>query len=519
MSNGGASRNVTLVDPGQGGKKLKPQYDNSWAVVIGINGYSSGITPLNYAVQDADGFARLLVSDLGFKPEQVFVILDPPSAAPDAPYTVAAQRATKDDIEHLLEDDLPEKTGPDDRLLIFFAGHGERRSLPSGEQEGYLVPADAKPGRWSTYILTDDVTKVGDRCRAKHVFYLFDACYSGLAVTRAVTEPSPYEQTMLTNKARMALTAGTAKEAVNDKGPGGHSPFTWYVLQGLRGEARQKGSGVVTGSDLMVYVKNAVGQNYGSQQTPDYGKLPGHESGGDFIFRLPATKPVLDLSQWVTVRDTGAEPTAAAAAAVTAVETVLARRGQQVQLSIKALYDRAKQHDETDASSSGTWLNAIVYVAEQFGIAVEGRAAAPGRPASPRGRQPRATPDGSDVVHPRFFRLAGLDEIPEQLARGRPIIAACRIYASWFRDANVAKTGMLLPPRAKDQLEGISVVTVVRFDPNDASYRAAFNWGTGWGDAGFATLSAEVAQALLVPEMLWAVDLPGSTPAELSMRR
>ena len=126
----------------------------------------------------------------------------------------------------------------------------------------------------------------------------------------------------------MALTAGTAKEAVNDKGPGGHSPFTWYVLQGLRGEAAQKETGVVTGSDLMVYVKNEVGRNFGSQQTPDFGKLPGHESGGDFIFRLPAAKPVLDLSPWVTIRDTGTEPTAAAAAAITAVETSLARQGR-----------------------------------------------------------------------------------------------------------------------------------------------------------------------------------------------
>ena len=97
---------------------------------------------------------------------------------------------------------------------------------------------------------------------------------------------------MLTNRARMALTAGTAKEAVSDQGPGGHSPFTWYVIQGLRGEAAQRGSGVVTGSDLMVYVKNEVGRNFGEQQTPDYGKLPGHESGGDFIFRLPAARPI-----------------------------------------------------------------------------------------------------------------------------------------------------------------------------------------------------------------------------------
>jgi CHAT domain-containing protein len=273
------------------GTGFRPAYDASWAVVIGINNYSNGIRPLMYAVRDADGVARLLVEELGFAKERVLVVLDSPIAMEEPPYTVVAAQATKKIIERLLEDELPKKTGPDDRVLIFYAGHGERRPMPVGEPRGYLVPADAHAGEWHTYIKMDDVLDAGDLCRAKHVFYLLDACYSGLAFSRANVEPSPYAATMLTNRTRMALTAGTAQEAVNDKGPGGHSPFTWYVLQGLRGEAAQRATGVVTGSDLMLYVRNAVGQHFGAQQTPDFGKLPGHESGGDFIFRLPAEQP------------------------------------------------------------------------------------------------------------------------------------------------------------------------------------------------------------------------------------
>lgn len=521
MPDENASRNLTLVAGGQGGRKLKPQYDTSWAVVIGIDRYANDIQPLTYAVQDAHGFATLLVQELGFAKEKVFAILDPPPPGADVSYTLVSTQATREVIEELLETRLPEETGPDDRVLIFYAGHGERRTLPTGEQRGYLVPADAEAGAWHTYIKLEDVVEAGDACRAKHVFYLLDACYSGLAVSRAGVEPTPYETTMLTNRARMALTAGTAREAVSDKGPGGHSPFTWYVLQGLRGEAAQKESGVVTGSDLILYVKNEVGRHFGEQQTPDFGKLPGHESGGDFIFRLPATRPAIDLSQWVVIRDTGTEPTAAAAAAITAVETSLARQGQRVQLSIKALYDRAKQHDEAGASLDGTWLTAVVYVAEQFGIAVESPAASQGGSTARRSRRQPAATAGSDVVWARFFRLAGLDEIPEQLARGRPIVAACRVYDSWWRnDPDVRKTGVLVPPVAHEQLVALTVITVVGYDPNDGSYRVAFPWGRSWGDAGFATLSAEVAQALLVPDMLWAAEArSGAEPPERMMRR
>ena len=102
-------------------------------MVIGINNYGNDIRPLTYAVRDADGFARLLVEELGFRKEQVLVVLDPPprdrcSLHPGCP--------TGNQGSHWAAagDELPEKTGPDDRLLIFYAGHGERRSCPSGEQ-------------------------------------------------------------------------------------------------------------------------------------------------------------------------------------------------------------------------------------------------------------------------------------------------------------------------------------------------------------------------------------------------
>jgi uncharacterized caspase-like protein len=49
-----------------------------------------------------------------------------------------------------------------------------------------------------------------------------------------------FEAGMLTGRARQALTAGTAKQTVADRGPGGHSLFTSFVLQGLEGEAARR---------------------------------------------------------------------------------------------------------------------------------------------------------------------------------------------------------------------------------------------------------------------------------------
>jgi uncharacterized caspase-like protein len=267
---------------------LKPYYDKSWAIVIGINNYqASNIRDLDYGVSDAEGIAQVLVNKMGFSADRVFVVLEPPPTS-QLLFRLHSDRATKAVVENLMFTQVPELVGPDDRLLIFFAGHGERRRLPVGEEEiGYLVPSDAEPGQWHTYIDLETIIRAGNLCGAKHVFYILDACYSGLATSRADVRERRYEEDMLTNRARQVLTAGTAKQAVADKGPQGHSVFTWYVLQGLRGEADLFQNGIITGNQLMVYVRDQVARAFGSEQTPDFGPLPGHESGGDFVFVEP----------------------------------------------------------------------------------------------------------------------------------------------------------------------------------------------------------------------------------------
>lgn len=496
-----SQRNLTLVDNSTAQDALQSVYNASWAVVIGINGYRH-LEKLTYAVNDADGMARLLITELGFPKEKVFVILDPAPGKKDLPYELAGTQGTKPEIERLIYTELPARAEADDRVVIFFAGHGERRRLPTGEEVGYLIPADAQPQQWHTYIPTHNITEAGNYCRAKHVFYLFDACYSGLAFTRASATPTPYEETMLKSRARQALTAGTAKEAVNDKGPRGHSPFTWYVLQGLRGEAAQKDSEVVTASDLMVYVKNQVGRSFGARQTPDFGKLPGHESGGDFVFRLPAAGRVVDLSQWVRIRDVGPEPTIAAAAVVTATETLMKKRGTPLQLSIKQLYDRAKKHDEL--SGQGTWLTAVVYVAEQFGIPVECEQEPIGEKKETGRRKNHPSVEANQFVHPRFFRLRSLEEIPPQLRLGRPIVVGCKVYDYWVE----APSGEISAPDADKNPTGMMAITIVGHNPDRGSILFANAWSESWGQSGFGTMGPEAMQALLEPDMMWALDLP-----------
>ncbi len=40
-----------------------------------------------------------------------------------------------------------ERVGPQDRVVIFFAGHGEDKQVRGGLRMGYLVPVDSGKGR------------------------------------------------------------------------------------------------------------------------------------------------------------------------------------------------------------------------------------------------------------------------------------------------------------------------------------------------------------------------------------
>ena len=78
-------------------------------------------------------------------------------------------------------------------------------------------------------------------------------------------------------------------------GPGGHSVFTYYLINGLTtGAADLNGDGIITSSEIEAYVAPRVTAETNSSQTPEYGILGG-DMGGDFIF-LPSNAVMSDMA-------------------------------------------------------------------------------------------------------------------------------------------------------------------------------------------------------------------------------
>lgn len=171
---------------------------------------------------------------------------------------------------------------PDDRLFVFVAGHGHTVRGMRGEPIGFFMPVDGDTDDLASLIRWDDLTRNADLIPAKHVFFVIDACYGGLASLRGTESSERFVQDMLRCRVRQVLSAGLSDEMVTD-GDGvrpGHSIFTSQLLSALEGAAAMKDD-VITATEVMSYVRRHVAIDSRSRQTPGVASLEGE---GDFVF-------------------------------------------------------------------------------------------------------------------------------------------------------------------------------------------------------------------------------------------
>ena len=246
----------------------KKYYKKSFAIVIGINKYTYW-PPLEFAVNDANEVKQTLIKT-GFG--KIHMLLD--------------KKATKEKILQTLFYDLVKEIGTEDRVIVYFAGHGQTETLSDGSRMGYIIPVNADTRDLSTAISMKQIKTLSSNISAKHILYVMDSCYSGLGLNRSIgivqTENDDrYLEKMASMRAVQIITAGGKGEQVLERG--GNGLFTNYFLQGLNGMADINKDGAVTASELGTYLRPSVSKASEYTQTPLYGRFEGE---GDFIFTL-----------------------------------------------------------------------------------------------------------------------------------------------------------------------------------------------------------------------------------------
>ena len=241
---------------------------NNYAVIIGNNTYQDAAYPtLQSAVSDATAVSQVLKARYGFQ-------------------TTLLPNASRLEILTALNT-MREKLGPDDNLLIYYAGHGELQG-----RQGYWIPVDAKDKTATTWISNAAISDILTTLKSRHVLVVADSCYSGTMTRSAVPsfdsgamspdKWSAFVGKMTSGRSRTALTSGGV-QPVPDTGTGKHSYFTRAFLNVLQDNNRmleaQRLYREVSSSLALAAIDSPIAQSPGYSPI----QFAGHESG-DFFF-------------------------------------------------------------------------------------------------------------------------------------------------------------------------------------------------------------------------------------------
>src|SRR6185369_2021517 len=199
-------------------------------------------------------------------------------------------------IQELLTEELPQGMSDQDSVFIFWAGHGNQQKSKDGEM-GYLIPYDGNPAKLRTVVTMAEIRDtISKAIPAKHVFYVMDACYSGLLTATRAVDSKPrrdleYLREITKERVRQVLTAGGKDQEVLDGGRKGHSVFTGRLI-----EALEAAGDFITANEIQAILKEKVFNDARSRnhtQTPGFGTLYGN---GDFVF-IPSLQQKLAESE------------------------------------------------------------------------------------------------------------------------------------------------------------------------------------------------------------------------------
>lgn len=238
------------------------EHGKIWAIVIGINQYQN-TRNLKYAVNDARAFKNYLKEYIGIPDENIFFLID--------------EGATQAEIKSLLGTKIKRKAGKDDTVIIFYAGHGavETDPLdPDGDGfEKYLLPYDGNlDDLYSTAIAMKEIKTIFQRIRAERLIFIADTCYSGgrtmLASKTRATLSEKFFERISRGKGRVIISACSANEVSKEDDSLGHGVFSYYLLEGLKGEADFDGDGIINVSELFNFLSKKVPEASGQDQHP-----------------------------------------------------------------------------------------------------------------------------------------------------------------------------------------------------------------------------------------------------------
>lgn len=250
------------VDPGR--------FGNFYALIVGLQSYSYW-EELESPHQDARRLAELLTSRFGF---DTTLLLD----------------ASGHEILSSIND-LKARVGPNDNVLLYFAGHGQLLR-PDAEQlrRGYWLPVNAELNRTTFWLANSAISDFLAILDARSVLVVADSCFGGAMSNDPATMmmgtgmelSERLIELSLSRRARFVISSG-GLSPVLDGSTGEHSVFARALIESLEGT-----DSLVRAQDLFVQIAErtaGLAALQGVDQRPEMRPIreAGHEAGSFFF--------------------------------------------------------------------------------------------------------------------------------------------------------------------------------------------------------------------------------------------
>jgi len=266
-------------------------YKRSYALLIGNSAYKTWDT-LTGVRRDLDAVGAALKGQ-GFEIVSVNKSKEPVFDQP-------VLNATREEFNRQIEWFISQYgQDPENRLLIYYAGHGYTARLHDGRIMGYLMMIDApklppvnleRPlsdqfvgPLYRSSVNMGEIQTIAANISARHALFVFDSCFAGTVFLRGRDNGAGvphYINTDVSEPVREFLTAGNELQVVPDD-----SKFRPAFVRGIEGAADKADSdhpkdGYVTATELYDYIRQEV-----IDQTPLFARISTPQlSRGDFVF-------------------------------------------------------------------------------------------------------------------------------------------------------------------------------------------------------------------------------------------
>jgi formylglycine-generating enzyme required for sulfatase activity len=244
----------------------------NYLLTIGIDTYDHH-RPLDNAVNDATAFAEVMTNRYRFEH------LHEP---------IYNKQATRKKILDVLS--LSESLNEDDRLIVFYSGHGWYKKV---SRLGYIVPMDADHNPHSDFIEVGQVINIFKGVNAKHILLIVDCCFGGSFGERDIYIEEKAKNVIAdldAKKSRWVLSSGSIEPVFDGLVIDNNSPFTKPLVEFLNDNKEEQ----IVFSDIFPQLRRKVRWN--SIQMPQYRPLPdlGYNDGELALLVEPKIEPLGD---------------------------------------------------------------------------------------------------------------------------------------------------------------------------------------------------------------------------------